>query len=372
MKKITFLMLHLNYGGIEKQVTTLANNLIDEYDIEIISLYDILGKSFYELDKRIKVRYIFPYGPNKKELKEAIKKVKIIDFLKELKKSIKMIYTKYFGIRKITKDLQTDILISTRIEFARQIKRNDIITVSQEHSYINTKRYASKVRHSFKNIRYLVVMTKKAAKVYEEWLQSKAKRPKIIVIPNMINKTDEISSLNSKQIVSAGRLEDVKDFPSLIKVFERVHKKHNDWKLKIIGDGSKKEELKKLISDLKLEEAVLLKGRLDEKEIIDEFCDSSIFVLTSKSESFSLVIAEAMSCALPCVSFDIDVGPREIITDNEDGFLIAERSVIKMEEKINLLIESTVRRHEMGENARKNAARFYPDSIKQMWLSLLK
>lgn len=215
-------------------------------------------------------------------------------------------------------------------------------------------------------------MTKKAAKVYEEWLQSKAKRPKIIVIPNMINKTDEISSLNSKQIVSAGRLEDVKDFPSLIKVFERVHKKHNDWKLKIIGDGSKKEELKKLISDLKLEDAVLLKGRLDEKEIIDEFCDSSIFVLTSKSESFSLVIAEAMSCALPCVSFDIDVGPREIITDDEDGFLIAERSVIKMEEKINLLIESTVRRHEMGENARKNVARFYPDSIKQMWLSLLK
>ena len=338
-------MLHLNYGGIEKQVTTLANNLIDEYDIEIISLYDILGKSFYELDKRIKVRYIFPYGPNKKELKEAIKKVNIIDFLKELKKSIKMIYTKYFGIRKITKDLQTDILISTRIEFARQIKRNDIITVSQEHSYINTKRYASKVRHSFKNIRYLVVMTKKAAKVYEEWLQSKAKRPKIIVIPNMINKTDEISSLNSKQI---------------------------DWKLKIIGDGSKKEELKKLISDLKLEDAVLLKGRLDEKEIIDEFCDSSIFVLTSKSESFSLVIAEAMSCSLPCVSFDIDVGPREIITDDEDGFLIAERSVIKMEEKINLLIESTVRRHEMGENARKNVARFYPDSIKQIWLSLLK
>ena len=50
-------MLHLNYGGIEKQVTTLANNLIDEYDIEIISLYDILGKSFYELDKRIKGSY---------------------------------------------------------------------------------------------------------------------------------------------------------------------------------------------------------------------------------------------------------------------------------------------------------------------------
>lgn len=372
MKKITFLMLHLNYGGIEKQVTTLANNLIDNYEIEIISLYNILGKSFYDLNEKIKIRYIFPYGPNKKELKESIKKIKIIYFLRELKKSIKMIYTKYFGIRKITKNLQTDILISTRIEFSKQINRNDIVTISQEHSFINNKRYAAKVRKSFKNFKYLVVMTKKAAKVYEEWLQNVANSPKIVVIPNMINKTDEISALNNKQIVSAGRLEDVKDFPSLITVFERVHKKHSDWKLKIIGEGSKRQNLIELIHKLRLSESVTLTGRLSESEVINEFCDSSIFVLTSKSESFSLVLAEAMSCSLPCVSFDIDVGPREIINEGEDGFLISERSIIQMEEKINLLIESTVKRHEMGENARKSISRFYPESIKQMWLSLLK
>ena len=106
--------------------------------------------------------------------------------------------------------------------------------------------------------------------------------------------------------------------------------------------------------------------------IFNAYINFKLSKVSNSRESFSLVIAEAMSCALPCVSFDIDVGPREIITDDEDGFLIAERSIIKMEEKINLLIESTVRRHEMGENARKNAARFYPDSIKQMWLSLLK
>lgn len=372
MKKITFLMLHLNYGGIEKQVTTLANNLVDNYEIEIISLYDILGKSFYNLDERIKIRYILPYGPNKKELKDSLSKAKVLTFFREFVKTLKIIYTKYFGIRKITNKIKTDILVSTRIEFSKQIKRSDILTISQEHSYINTKKYASKVRKSFKNINYLIVMTKEASKVYEEWLQNNSRRPKIVVIPNMIKNINKISNLNNKQIVSAGRLEDVKDFPSLIRVFERVHKKHNDWKLKIIGDGSKKEELYSLINNLKLNDSVILTGRLNEEEVIDNFCDSSIFALTSKSESFSLVIAEAMSCSLPCVSFDIDVGPREIINDGEDGFLIAERSIIKMEEKINLLIESTVKRHEMGENARKTSHKFYPDSIKQMWLSLLK
>lgn len=372
MKKITFLMLHLNYGGIEKQVTTLANSLVDNYEIEIISLYDILGKPFYNLDERINVKYILHYGPNKKELKESLKKFKILSFCSEVKKALKIIYTKYFGIGKLENTINTDVLISTRIEFSKQIKRNDIITISQEHSYINTRKYASKVRRSFKNIKYLVVMTKKAAKVYEEWLQNNSKRPKIIVIPNMISRTDEISNLNNKQIVSAGRLEDVKDFPSLINVFERVHKKHSEWKLKIIGDGSRKEDLEKLILEKKLTDSIILAGRLNEEEIINCFCDSSIFVLTSKSESFSLVIAEAMSCSLPCVSFDIDVGPREIISDGEDGFLIAERSIIKMEEKINLLIESTVKRHEMGEAARKKADKFYPENIKQKWLSVLK
>ena len=47
MTKITFLMLHLNYGGIEKQVTTLANSLANDYEIEIISLYDLLERKIF-------------------------------------------------------------------------------------------------------------------------------------------------------------------------------------------------------------------------------------------------------------------------------------------------------------------------------------
>ena len=93
MKKITFLMLHMNYGGIERQVTNLANELCKNYNIEIISLYDLLnGKSFYNLDDRINVKYIFNYGPNKREIIQALKKFKIITLVKELVKSIKILW----------------------------------------------------------------------------------------------------------------------------------------------------------------------------------------------------------------------------------------------------------------------------------------
>ena len=43
MKKVTFLLLHLNYGGLEKQVTTLANELSKSYDVELVVLYDLLN-----------------------------------------------------------------------------------------------------------------------------------------------------------------------------------------------------------------------------------------------------------------------------------------------------------------------------------------
>ena len=72
MKKITILVLHLGYGGIERAVTTLANTLADDYEIEIISTYKLYKNPFFPLNKKIKVHYLIEYGPNKKEIKQAL------------------------------------------------------------------------------------------------------------------------------------------------------------------------------------------------------------------------------------------------------------------------------------------------------------
>ena len=370
MKKITFLMLHLNYGGIEKQVTTLANELCKKYEVEIISLYDILdGKSFYELDKRIKVKYIFNYGPNKKEIIKALKKVKIISLFKELVKSVKILYTKYFGIRKIVNSLVTDIVISTRIEFSKQINRKDIITISQEHSYIDNEKYIKKVKKSFSGIDYLVVMTNKAKEKYEEWLSEVKNKPEVVVIPNLIkdNIEGQVSSLNNNQIISIGRLEPVKDFYTLIIVFSVLVKKYPYLKLKIIGEGSEKEHLIHLITNNDLQRNVVVTGKLNENEIKDELLKSDVFVLTSKSESFSLVLCEAMNYGLPCVAFDVDVGPREIIKDNVTGFLIGNRNIDGMISKISSLLDDKNLRYNMGQESFNSIKSFYPYHIVKKW-----
>ena len=74
MKKVTFLALHLGYGGIEKCISTVANHLCNEYEVEIISTYQIYEEPAFLLDPRIKVTYLIHDKPNRKELKEAILK----------------------------------------------------------------------------------------------------------------------------------------------------------------------------------------------------------------------------------------------------------------------------------------------------------
>lgn len=373
MKKITFLMLHLNYGGIEKQVTTLANELSKEYEVEIISLYDILsGESFYQLDDKVRIKYIFNFGPNKDKIKDALKKFKLITLIKQLCKALKILYTKYFGLGKIIKNLNTDILISSRIEFSKQIKRNDIITISQEHSFIDNEKYIKKVRKSFKHIKYLIVMTKGAKEKYDEWLKNEKIKPEVIVIPNIIkeNKSGKISNLNNRQIISVGRLEDVKDFYTLILVFSVIVKKYPNYILKIIGEGSMREKLEEQIKKCNLQKNVILTGRRTENEINNELIKSDVFVLTSKSESFSLVLCEAMNFGVPCIAFDVDVGPREIIQDGKNGFLIENRNVDLMIERLDELLYNISLRRFLGSNSYNVAKNYYSENIINKWKNI--
>lgn len=373
MKKITFLMLHLNYGGIEKQVTTLANELSKEYEVEIISLYDILsGESFYQLDDKVNVKYIFNFGPNKDKIKDALKKFKLITLIKQLCKALKILYTKYFGLGKIIKNLNTDILISSRIEFSKQIKRNDIITISQEHSFIDNEKYVKKVRKSFKHVKYLIVMTKGAKEKYDEWLKNEKIKPEVIVIPNIIkeNKSGKISNLNNRQIISVGRLEDVKDFYTLILVFSVIVKKYPNYILKIIGEGSMREKLEEQIKKCNLQKNVILTGRRTENEINNELIKSDVFVLTSKSESFSLVLCEAMNFGVPCIAFDVDVGPREIIQDGKNGFLIENRNVDLMIERLDELLYNISLRRFFGSNSYNVAKNYYSENIINKWKNI--
>lgn len=373
-KKVTFLMLHLNYGGLEKQTITLINELAknEKYEIEVVSVYDLLrGKSFYEIDNKVKIKFLSKIGPNHKAIYEAKKTKNIFKLLKETIKALICLKYKYIDLKKYIRMAKTDIFVSTRIEFAKMIKRRDTINISQEHSYINNEKYINKVRKCFNNIKYVVVMTEKARIDYNSWLNTYNNYSKVVNIPNMVDiKTDKKSNLNNNQIISVGRLEEEKDFVSLIKIFEILHKKNNSLKLKIVGDGKQRKELEELVNNLNLQKNVMFTGRLQQEQVENEILKSDLFVLTSHKESFSLVLVEAMSLGVPVISFDIDVGPRELISNGKNGYLINNRNIISMVDKIDELLKNKQKLEVMASNSLSVAQKYKPKKIIKLWEGL--
>lgn len=372
LKDITFLMLHLNYGGIEKQVTTLANELAkfkDRYTINIVCVYKINEKPFYDLDPSINVKYLIDRGPNKAEIKHALKRFNIFKLIVELFKGVKILRKKYSLMKKEIQNMNTDIIVSSRIEFSKYIKRNDTLNISQEHSYIDTPSYIKKVRKSFKYIDYLVVMTEGAKQKYEHWLMYEKKSPKIVCIPNMIDATqdEEICDIPSKNIISVGRLEKVKDFESLIDAFHIVSKRFPEYTLTIVGEGSDRRNIESKIKSYNLEDKVILKGRLSSEQVKEEMLKSCLFVLTSRSESFSLVLCEAMAVGLPCISFDIDMGPREIIQENMTGFLVRNRSIQRLSKRIIELISNKDLSYDFSKEAKIVSKNFFAENVVKSW-----
>ncbi|MEG1009290.1 MAG: glycosyltransferase, partial [Clostridia bacterium] len=121
-----------------------------------------------------------------------------------------------------------------------------------------------------------------------------------------------------------------------------------------------------------LQDKVIFTGVLNDNEIKNEMLQSSIFVSTSKTESFSLVLCEAMNYGIPVISFDIDVGPREIIDNEINGYLIENRNLNKMEDKIIELIDNKELRKKIGNNASIKAKTFYPSNVINKWKELLE
>jgi glycosyltransferase involved in cell wall biosynthesis len=194
-------------------------------------------------------------------------------------------------------------------------------------------------------------------------------KPFLKVIPNPVSfKTNKTALLQNKQIITAGRLIAQKGFDLLIESFNLIAKENPEWKILILGEGHDKEYLLGLINKHDLTDRIYI--RPPQKNIQDFLLESSIFALSSRYEGFGLVLTEAMECGLPCVAFDCECGPSEIIRHREDGFLIENGNIVQFAEHLEILMNDEQLRKKMGITGRQNVNRFYAESVMNEWVKL--
>ncbi len=189
------------------------------------------------------------------------------------------------------------------------------------------------------------------------------------VIPNSLPfYPDRISKCDNKRAICVGRLNEQKGYEYLIDAWSLVVKKHPDWKLDVYGSGEIKSELQQRINSKDIKNSLILNEPVS--TIMDEYLDSSIYIMSSRYEGFGMVLIEAMACGLPCVSFDCPYGPSDIIKNGQDGYLVEHLNTQALADGICNLIENPEQRKAFGKNARKNVLRYSQDIVMQQWIDL--
>ena len=188
------------------------------------------------------------------------------------------------------------------------------------------------------------------------------------IIPNPLSffpKSNDLSTLTNKKVIAVGKQCFQKGYDRLLQAWKLIHHKHPDWQLDIYGTINKSEGLGELATNLGIAQSVNFYDPV--KNIADKYQEASIYAMSSRYEGFGMVLIEAMSYGVPCVSFDCPYGPSDIITHNKDGYLVKNGAINLLAERIDNLIADQTLRTNMGKNARKHVERFLPDVIVPQW-----
>lgn len=170
------------------------------------------------------------------------------------------------------------------------------------------------------------------------------KKSKIIVLPHGIApgheaKMKKFPVNGQKKLLYAGRLVWYKNVEMLVKVMGLLSKKMSNPHLTIIGTGPEESELKTLFKKAGLEKNVTFKGEMHHDNLLKYMGKSSLFMFPSKNEPRGLVLIESMAAGLPVIAINRG-GPKEIIKDGRNGFLVAANDYEKMAGKAYELLKN--------------------------------
>lgn len=361
-------------GGIGRVTSIKANWLAEHgHDVWVVTANQCGEQDYYELHPSVK-RKDFAIGfqlgiDNGNLLMKFIRKIgKMRRYRSELEQ---FIY-----------EVKPDIVVSTFTndsDFLYKLRDGSKKVLEFHFSHEGFKSQMKYGPQTLKNKLLLTYRLKKherIAKKYDAFVvltQEDAESWKgyenLYVIHNMLSfEPKETSTCMEKRVIAVGRLDFQKKFDRLVDVWSLVNKECSEWKLDIFGQGPDRDRLLKLIAEKGLSDSVSIQEPT--RDIIKEYTASSILAMTSTYEGWGLVLTEAMSVGVPCVAYACKCGPRDIIEEGKNGYIIEEGDKEKFAQKLVELMKSDKLRQDLGRNAKESSKKYNVDNIMEQWLAL--
>lgn len=365
-----------NSGGMERVLSLKANYLADKmgYEVYIVTTGQKGKKAYYPMSDKIK---FIDLGINYDE----------IETLSVYKKIYYKLLKQHDHRKKLEKtlfQLKADIVISMfthEMSFLYKIKDGSAkvleIHFSKQfrtlHNYYNHVGWLTKILGFYLNYRDCT-----AAKKYdrfvvltqEDKLSWKGFSNIEVIYNPMTFVPQSVSDYKVKSIIAVGRLCAQKGFDMLIDIWNRIEPElRKSWTLSIFGSGPDYDLLNKQINDLDLSQEIKLCSPTNDIATVYEH--SSILCFTSRYEGFGMVIIEAMSFGLSCISFNCPCGPLDIIENGVNGFLIKSFDLDSFVLKLSELMKDEHKRKEIGGKAFESVQnKFRIEVIMQQWVNL--
>ena len=362
-------------GGVERVLTLKANYFAEHfgYDITIILTEGNNKPLFYPLSEKIKVINL---DIGFEELWSCSFLKKIFIYLRKQRQYKKALTAE---LMRIHSDI-TISLLRREINFINDIKDGSRKIGELHVNRANYRNFEANEANYFKNIfakfwmRSLVSKLKRLDSfvvLTEEDKQAWPELKNVIVIPDPLSFIPtQQSPLTEKRVIAVGRYVYQKGFDLLLRAWARIEKQYPDWQLAIFGDGNRT-PYEKLVKELGVDKTRChLNGPTT--NIQQEYVNSSLFVFSSRFEGFGMVLVEAMACGLPVISFACPCGPKDIIKDGEDGFLVDNGNVEALAANMFQLMGDESLRVSMSQAGQDNSHRFSMEQITIRWRAIFE
>ncbi|MFI9654530.1 glycosyltransferase family 4 protein [Guyparkeria sp. GHLCS8-2] len=366
MKRILFLVSSMQGGGAERVAALLSNYWVQQgHQVTLMPTFSGRGECLYPLEERVRLDYLADRVPSRSRSP-----------LNKLRRLI--------ALRRAVRELLPDVIVSflPHVNVAAVIATRGLggPVVVSERTYPPAMPLGVVLdwlrRWAYPRARAVVVQTGRA----REWLTRCCPKAHGHVIANPIvyplprDKPEvnpsAVVGMERRVVLAVGRLSEEKQFDQLVRAFELLATRYPEWDLVVLGDGPERRRLESERDRVGLTGRVYLPGRVG--NLSDWYERADLYVMSSRFEGFPNTLAEAMAHGLPAVSFDCDAGPRDIIRDGVDGYLVPpEAGASGLAGAMERLMRDESQRRLMAEEAVAVRDRFSMERVAAKWDAVL-